>query len=128
MTRSKGSGFHSCVSVDVANLVGLRRSLLAWLEGEGVADPPRADVVLATHEATANAIEHSGSATPVVVTAQLSDGMIAVEVSDEGRWVMCEPRDDRGRGFLMIAGLVSKVNVDTDGNGTIVRLLHPILG
>jgi len=117
--------FRRSVPADSAQLAAVRHSVSAWLETEGVADPARADVVLATHEATANAVEHSSSETPVVIVGRIERGMIAIEVSDEGSWRPPELNEERGRGLLMIASLVSKVSVQNDSSGTTVRLLHP---
>jgi serine/threonine-protein kinase RsbW len=118
-------GFQSTLPPDFAVLAGLRRSLATWLERAGVPDPRRADVVLATHEAAANAIEHAGSAGPVDVRARLAHGALTVEVSDQGRWKAGGPADEeRGRGLMLIAGLVSNVEIDTDAGGTTLRLLQ----
>ena len=80
------SEFETRVPRDPAQLASLRHMLSHWLERVGIADPPRADVVLATHEAAANAIEHSGASEPVVIRGQISDGAIAIQVSDRGGW------------------------------------------
>jgi anti-sigma regulatory factor (Ser/Thr protein kinase) len=98
-----------------------------WLEGVGIADPPRADVVLATHEAAANAIEHSGASEPVVIRGQISDGAINIEVSDRGEWVTGGgASEERGRGLPLIAALVSEVKIDARPEGTTLRLVHPV--
>ena len=118
-------GFHSTVPADFAVLGDLRRVLTTWLEEVGVADPPRGDVVLATHEATANAIEHSGSTEPVDVRARIAGRRLTVEISDTGRWKAANSEDnERGRGLKLIAGLVSEVDLHTDKGGTTVRLLQ----
>ena len=102
------SDFHTCVSAGFAELATVRHSLSAWLERAGVADPPRADVVLATHEATANAVEHSSSVTPVVISARVAGGMIVIQVNDKGHWKTPEANEERGRGLAMIAALVRR--------------------
>lgn len=118
-------GFQSTLPSDFAVLGALRRSLTTWLEKAGVADPPRADVVLATHEAAANAIEHAGAARPIDVRARLVDGTLTIEISDSGRWKAANPADEeRGRGLMLIAKLVSKVEIETDKRGTTLRLLQ----
>ena len=117
-------GFQSTVPPDFAVLGGLRRSLTAWLEKAGVADPPGGDVVLATHEAAANAIEHAGSASPVDVRARLVGRTLTIEIMDSGRWKVANPTDEeRGRGLILIAGLVSEMELQADTSGTTLRLV-----
>ena len=116
--------FHSSLPPDTAALAGLRRSLSLWLEAADVSDPPRGDVVLATHEVAANAIEHAGSASPIEVRARLVEGTITVEISDRGRWAPRVTDIERGRGLPLIAALVSKLEVRTDQRGTVVRLVQ----
>ena len=53
--------FQTTLPPDPSRLASLRAALRAWLEAAGVADPPRSELVLATHEAAANAIEHAAS-------------------------------------------------------------------
>jgi anti-sigma regulatory factor (Ser/Thr protein kinase) len=118
-------GFQSTLPPDFAVLAGLRRSLATWLERAGVPDPRRADVVLATHEAAANAIEHAGCAGPVGVRARLAHGALTIEISDQGRWKAGGLADEeRGRGLKLIAGLVSNVEIDMDAGGTTLRLVQ----
>lgn len=118
-------GFQSTVPPDFAVLGELRRALTTWLEEAGVADPPRGDVVLATHEAAANAIEHSGSTNSVDVRARIAGRSLTIEISDTGRWKAADPADEeRGRGLKLIAGLVSEVDLHTDKGSTTVRLLQ----
>ncbi len=117
-------GFQSTVPPDFAILGGLRRSLTAWLEKAGVADPPRGDVVLATHEAAANAIEHAGSAGPIDVRARLVGRTLTIEITDSGRGKVANPADEeRGRGLILIAALVSEMKLQADTSGTTLRLV-----
>ena len=46
---------------DLRELRPLRASLNAWLTAAGAAESSRDGLVLATHEAVANAIQHAGS-------------------------------------------------------------------
>ena len=117
-------GFQATVPPDFVILGGLRRSLTAWLEKTGVADPPRDDVVLATHEAAANAIEHAGSASPIDVRARLVGRTLTIEITDSGRWKDANPADEeRGRGLILIAGLVSEMKLQAGTSGTTLRLV-----
>src|SRR3954451_10494699 len=71
---------------DGAALAPFRHKLDRWLAIGGLADVPRADVVLASHEAVANAIEHSNSSQPVLVRADAHADGFVVEMStrDDG--------------------------------------------
>jgi anti-sigma regulatory factor (Ser/Thr protein kinase) len=117
-------GFHLILPVDLAVLVTVRYSLSAWLEDVGVADPPRADVVLATHEAVANAIEHAGSTEPVKVDASFLNGDVTVEVRDSGRWKKQPVSEERGRGLRLIRSLVAEVEILKEKRGTTLRLVE----
>lgn len=115
--------FRFTLPPDVAVLSSLRHSLSRWLDEAGVGDPPRADVVLATHEAAANAIEHAGASGSVDVEATVGGGGVLVEIKDHGRWKPSGVQDvERGRGLALMRALVSDVVIDTDTNGTTLRL------
>jgi serine/threonine-protein kinase RsbW len=119
--------FHVTLPADVALLASMRRSLSAWLEGAGVADPSRADLVLATHEAVANAMEHSGSADPVEVDATFDFGGVTVDVRDTGTWRTWRDQDanpERGRGLPLITALVADVAIFEGASGTTLRLVE----
>lgn len=119
--------FRQTISPDVSRLAPLRRALSTWLERAGVADPPRADVVLATHEAAANAIEHGNPEQPFAVRGEIIDQVLTIEISDTGRW---EGRrlgsDERGRGLMLIEALVTKMEIEIGGGGTTFRLLQQL--
>lgn len=71
---------------DVCHLQDIRRSMDAWLETEGCDDETRKAIVLATHEAAANAIEHSQTNSELTVRARTDASLIVLEVSDHGQW------------------------------------------
>ena len=117
--------FLQLILPDVARLTPLRRALSDWLERSGVADPPRADLVLATHEAAANAIEHGNPEQSFAVRGEIVDRVLTVEISDTGRWGASRTgNDERGRGLVLIKALVSKVEIRTGRHGTTVRLVQ----
>jgi serine/threonine-protein kinase RsbW len=119
--------FQITLAPDLSLLQPLRHSLRAWLEEVGVAGPPLSDVVLATHEAAANAIEHAASFTPIEIRARLAATTVAVEIRDYGRWKDAESdNEERGRGLQLIENLVVAVKVETDEDGTTLRLLEKI--
>jgi anti-sigma regulatory factor (Ser/Thr protein kinase) len=119
--------FRSTFPPDLEFLAPLRRSLRDWLEEAGIEDPTRAEVVLAIHEATANAIEHSDSNAPIDVRARVSVASVAIEVRDHGRWRESDDDDEgRGRGLKLIENLVSALKIETSESGTTLRLLQQI--
>ena len=105
-------------------LAPMRHSLDAWLESGGMGEPPRAAVVLATHEAVANAIQHADCPTPVVVRAVAGADGVVIEVRDDGHWKAPAnpPSEERGRGLTLIRSLVSDAQIKTGEWGTIVRI------
>ena len=109
---------------ELRELRPLRASLNAWLTAAGMTGSSRDDLVLATHEAVANAIQHAGSGDPVLVHARESERGFVIDVSDAGRWVVrATPiSEERGRGLRMIHGLVSRADVVAQKGGTTVRL------
>jgi serine/threonine-protein kinase RsbW len=109
---------------DIRELRPLRTSLNAWLTAAGMAESSRDNLVLATHEAVANAIQHAGSADPVLVRATENECEFVIQVSDAGRWAVREApaSDERGRGLQLIHSLVSRADVVALEGGTTVRL------
>ena len=118
--------FHFTLPIDAAFLAGLRHALGTWLENAGIDDRQRDDLVLATHEAAANAIEHGAPSDPVWVNAFLLGGEITVEVHDNGQWKTSQEHSgERGRGLVLAERLVSHVEILSDAQGTTLRLLCP---
>jgi anti-sigma regulatory factor (Ser/Thr protein kinase)/putative methionine-R-sulfoxide reductase with GAF domain len=102
----------------------LRRVLGRWLR-EADASPAEIDeITLACSEACANAIEHAYALGPasLEVSAAVGPGAEAVvSVRDFGRWR--EPRGThRGRGKVLMEGLMDAVEIDSGAGGTTVRL------
>ena len=87
-------------------------------------EPPRAAVVLATHEAVANAIQHAGAPGHVVVRGESGSDGVVIEVSDDGHWKPPDdpPSEERGRGLTLIRSLVSDAQIKTGDRGTTVRI------
>jgi serine phosphatase RsbU (regulator of sigma subunit)/anti-sigma regulatory factor (Ser/Thr protein kinase) len=111
-------------------LAGLRRHVTRWLEEHGASYDVVYSLTLATSEAAANAVEHAygpGRAT-FQVTCSLEDGAARIAIRDEGRW-RPERDDDRGRGLMLVRGLVDSVVVESaEGPGTTVVMRHPLNG
>lgn len=117
------SVFRERLPCDPGQLRGLRRRLAAWLEAAGVTGTASDDVVLATSEALANAVQHPGARATVDVHARLAGADLVVVVRNRGRWeVSAEPTDERGRGLLIMRALASGLDIDTGPRGTAVTL------
>jgi anti-sigma regulatory factor (Ser/Thr protein kinase) len=114
----------------VEELASVRHALDEWLNGQGMSEPPRAAFVLATHEALANAIQHSGFSDSVTVRARAANEGIEIVIRDDGSWKTPDevPNDERGRGLKLIRLLVPDAEVSTGVPGTTVRLSHPFTG
>jgi serine phosphatase RsbU (regulator of sigma subunit)/anti-sigma regulatory factor (Ser/Thr protein kinase) len=116
------------VSLDAMQLV--RDAMRAWLRGAPANGTDVEDVVLATWEACANAIEHAvdPAADVVTVRATLEDSRVRVVVRDTGRWAPRAVREDRGLGLRLIEALSSSLDVRQDGHGTTVTLEKALTG
>jgi GAF domain-containing protein/anti-sigma regulatory factor (Ser/Thr protein kinase) len=113
---------------DSDSLPQLRRELERWLESAAVPEVDARDILLATWEAGANAIEHSGAGdhSVVRVDAALSGDRVRIGVVDLGRWKEPEVRDDRGLGLRLIEALMTNVDVQRTPGGTRVVMERPL--
>lgn len=111
-------------------LAGVRASVHDWLSAHMADESRRHQIVLAVHEAVANAVEHGGAGevpeVVVVVELSLRPGAVEVIVRDDGRWQERDPfhlewEDERGRGLSIIDRLASQASIDR-GRGTVVRM------
>lgn len=113
---------------DASRLRDFRRALSDWLRGHAVEPSLRNDLLIAAHEAVANAIEHAGSRAEIQVRAILETGSIHIEVQDKGSWK--HPTSarayERGRGLALIAALVTESQITHNGRGTTLRISHII--
>lgn len=94
-------------------LVGMRRSLSSWLERTNASEDVRDAVLIATHEAAANAMVHGQPESAVTVEAsEDADGGFAIAVTNLGGW-----RDSHsghgGRGLGLMTTLMSEVAIHT---------------
>lgn len=104
--------FRATLASDATRLQGLRRSLTSWLEGAGTSLEARDAIVLATHEATARAIENGVAGGTIDVTARTdADDCVVVRVKDDGGWRVPEANGD-GR-IPVLAQLMSDVSSRT---------------
>ncbi len=106
----------------------LRKELETWLRSASVSDLDARDILLATWEAGANAIEHSGANhdSVVEVNVVLSGDRIRIGIADQGRWKEPEIRDDRGLGLRLIEALMTTVDVERGADGTRVVMERPL--
>lgn len=101
----------------------LRHTLGRWLAQAGAGDGDIYEISVACAEACTNAIEHAYRAAEaqVNIEARLVDGEVDVTVQDSGQWR--EPRGEhRGRGIILMRGLMDDVQVARTVQGTTVRM------
>ena len=111
---------------EVSRLAALRRDLGGWLAETDLSDRIRSSIVLATHEAAANAIEHATPCESVEVRAAIDEENLTVAVRDTGVWKQANlDNDERGRGLIMITALIPHVEIVTEPSGTTVRMIAP---
>jgi anti-sigma regulatory factor (Ser/Thr protein kinase) len=106
--------------VDTESLKTMRTELERWLADASVPEHDARDVVLASWEAGANAIEHAGAGDGATfrLDAVLAGDRVRVEVADQGTWRDPQPRENRGLGLRLIEALMATVDVDRSDNGT----------
>ncbi len=111
-----------------SELRGIRVDLQAWLGEHGVTGTVADDIVLATHEAMANAVEHAyrdgpnGRAPVSLSIRREPGGALGIEVRDRGRWRVAGSDPTRGRGLPLISALMDDVALDRGTEGTVVRM------
>jgi anti-sigma regulatory factor (Ser/Thr protein kinase) len=118
------------VRADLGSMNLVRDALRVWLDGAPVGRADAEDVVLATWEACANAIEHAVDprAGTVNVRAALDDSRIRVSVSDTGAWAPYSVERDRGLGLRLMRALSSSVDVAQHREGTTVTVEKALTG
>ena len=106
------------VPMNVRSLADLRWRTWAYLAAAGVAAGMLEDVLIALHEAVANAIQHSGASDDIAVRVKATTKSVVVEVADQGcgigPGVSIPPKPpsltaEEGRGLFMIWSLMSSV-------------------
>jgi anti-sigma regulatory factor (Ser/Thr protein kinase) len=112
--------FETELPPDLARLGSLRRALADWLTRADVEASAREAVVLAAHEAAANAVQHADSA--VIVTGFRDGDGVTVVVRNAGPWREAQRSEFRGRGLPLMHGLMSSVEVASDDGGSVVQL------
>ncbi|GAA4915994.1 serine phosphatase RsbU (regulator of sigma subunit) [Actinomycetospora succinea] len=121
------------IPADPRGLRTLRRALDAWLDATGVGEDDALALTHAAGEAATNALEHAHPEPPAdgvgarVAAALDDDGRVTVTVADSGTWrPAADDPGPRGRGLMMMRGLVDRVDVVTGPAGTTVTLAAPV--
>jgi PAS domain S-box-containing protein len=112
---------------EVGELAGTRRALRIWLARADVGPEQVQDVLIATGEAIANAIEHGHRDRPggtVSLRASATADRLDVTVVDTGAWRPPRPGVDvsRGRGVTLMKALMQDVTIQPDATGTTVHM------
>jgi anti-sigma regulatory factor (Ser/Thr protein kinase) len=105
------------------SLSAMRHSLEEWLAAAGAGDDESYDVLVATGEAAANAVEHAYGPDDATfeLVAELADDEVLIEVRDSGNWR--PPRGaNRGRGLGLMETLMDSAHVEPSDAGTVVRM------
>ena len=113
---------------DVETIPSLRRVLGRWLREADASSREIEEITLACSEACANAIEHAYAPGPAAleVTASVSnEGETVICVRDYGSWRAARG-SHRGRGMVLMTGLMDSVDVDSGDDGTTVRLARQL--
>jgi PAS domain S-box-containing protein len=114
-------------AADANHLAPSRAALRGWLNQAGLGADQIHNVLIATGEAVANAIEHGHRDRPegtVSLRATALVDRLRVTVTDTGTWRT--PRkvagSNRGRGIVLMRGLMEDFTIDSGDAGTTVHL------
>jgi PAS domain S-box-containing protein len=119
--------FEMTLAADPHDLAGSRVALRDYLTQAGVGPDQIINVLIATGEALANAIEHGyrdhteGQVTLQVIA--LPDRLY-VTVADRGKWktIVSDPNTTRGRGIALMRSLMNDVTIHSTDTGTTVEM------
>lgn len=120
--------FHVELGSEPGELAAMRALLRRWLRNADGDDTEIAEILTATGEAAANAIEHGGSIAggpPFEVTGSCDGDEVEIVVRDSGGWRRRQ-RSEGGRGLVLMRALMDSVDVDPGPDGTTVRLRRRI--
>jgi anti-sigma regulatory factor (Ser/Thr protein kinase) len=109
---------------DARELSGLRAALRSWLDRAAVDERSIDEIVLATNEVAANAVEHAYGLSDATfdVCVSMEDGVVAVSVQDRGRWRPVRRDEHRGRGIGLARAFMDEVDIQSGESGTVVRM------
>ncbi|APE08586.1 ATP-binding protein [Rhodococcus pyridinivorans] len=121
----------SGVRADPTEIAGLRVVTRRWLAKLPLSEDQRQDILLASYEALANAVEHAYAPDDAHGTLDYEatylpdEGEVVVRVVDHGSWhdaVDSDARRSRGHGLTLIRNLASDVQVSAGPKGTVVEM------
>jgi anti-sigma regulatory factor (Ser/Thr protein kinase) len=124
--------FAASVRADVSELAPLRRSLRRWLDANGADEQLVTDLLIAVGEACTNAMEHAYGLSPertFSISAHRSGPTFEVVVTDDGDWrppAPSTPDGHRGRGLMIMRGLMDDVVITQGDRGTTVRMTKEV--
>jgi anti-sigma regulatory factor (Ser/Thr protein kinase) len=118
-----GRPLHVRAPAEPNALALLRHALRRWLRDSGIEDPVAYQILVASGEACANAVQHAYGAGRgwVEVDLGLVDADIRLTVRDSGTWRTTSPGGG-GRGLDLMRGLMDSVEVETGEGGTVVTM------
>jgi anti-sigma regulatory factor (Ser/Thr protein kinase) len=101
----------------------LRRGLRAFLDDTGLPPDALHDLLMATCEAAANAVEHPQEPSQPYfdVSFHVEDEQVTIVVRDHGRWRDGPSAAHRGRGLQMMTAL-AETRVEQQPDGTTVTM------
>jgi PAS domain S-box-containing protein len=105
----------------------VRAALRSWLGRCGLSRRMIQDVLVATGEACANAIEHGhrdAPGQPIRVRAEVTVTRLRLTITDTGRWRAARPAADplRGHGIALMGALMEQVTIERGAAGTTVNM------
>jgi PAS domain S-box-containing protein len=112
------------LAAEPSQLVVLRDELRPWLRSYGLDEATCHEVLVATGEAAANAIEHPHDPQSTVfrVECHVDADELVIRIFDSGRWREQSLPTDRGRGLFFMRELMSDVEIRERDEGTEVVL------
>lgn len=118
--REVESQFQAELPPDLAHLRVLRRALTDWLAGAEVEPRASEAIILATHEAAGNAMQHAEASVIVLASRDLAG--VTVIVRNAGPWKEPEGSEVRGRGLPLMRGLMSSLDITSDNRESLVEM------
>lgn len=108
------------VPSDEHSLELVRDALRAWLETALLSRSDAQDLVLATWEACANAMEHAREpeSNQLTVRGDVTESVVRITVGDTGSWSPSADRPDRGLGLRLLGSVTSSVDIESGQEGT----------
>ena len=129
-TPALTDSFELQLGSDPGELAAMRSLMRRWLRHSDGSELEIAEILTATGEAAANAIEHGGAVShgpPFEVAGVLDDGEVEITVRDQGSWRE-GTRAEGGRGLILMRALMDAVDVDPGPEGTTVRMRRRLGG